>query len=121
MENRAEKIEALKILVDFNGRLINNMKILVKELREEKLEDTDKLLNDVLNAINWEISIVRSTADLLNENTEKISKDKFNEKIIDLGEALQKKEDNKIAEAMEKLIIQFEVLGEVVRKILRAN
>ena len=52
MENQAEKIEALKVLAEFNGRLIKNMKSLIIELTAGCREDTDQLLNDVLNAIN---------------------------------------------------------------------
>ena len=31
-ENRKEQIEALEVLVDFNERLVKNIRILVKEL-----------------------------------------------------------------------------------------
>ena len=119
MENRTEKIEALKALADFNGRLIQNMRILIKELRGERLEDTDKLQTDVINAINWEISVMCATMDLLNEETETIKKDSFNDKIQALAGALQEKEDNRIAEALENLIIEFQVLGEATRKVIK--
>ena len=119
MENRTEKKEALQTLVKFNDRLINNMKSLVKELREERLEDTDKLLNDVVDAINWEISVMGATMDLLNESEEQIQKEVFNEKIIALAKALQEKEDAKIADCIENLIYEFEVLGRASKEVVK--
>ena len=40
-DNRKEQIEALQVLTEFNGRLVKNMSILVKELSGERLDDTD--------------------------------------------------------------------------------
>ena len=57
--------------------------------------------------------------DVLNKDKERIRKESFNEKITILAEALQEKKDEKIAEAMQGLVIQFEVLGEVARKIIK--
>ena len=44
-DNRAEQIEALQVLEEFNGRLVKNMEIIVKELSGERLDDTDQLLS----------------------------------------------------------------------------
>lgn len=35
-DNRAEQIEALQVLEEFNGRLVKNMEIIVKELSGER-------------------------------------------------------------------------------------
>lgn len=43
-DNRAEQIEALQVLEEFNGRLVKNMEIIVKELSGERLDDTDQFL-----------------------------------------------------------------------------
>lgn len=41
-DNRKEQIEALEVLLEFNERLVKNMKIIVKELSGKRLDDTDK-------------------------------------------------------------------------------
>ncbi len=41
-DNRAEQIEALEVLTEFNDRLVHNMEIIVKELKGERLDDTDQ-------------------------------------------------------------------------------
>ena len=59
--NRQEQIEALDVLKGFNEKLLKNMKIIVKELSGARLEDTDKFLNAIIDAMNWEIQVVNGT------------------------------------------------------------
>lgn len=115
---RAEKIEALETLAEFNERLLKNLPILAKELSGERLEDTDKFLNDVIKAINWEIEVVNLTLDVLNEETERISKDIMNEKIIALSESMKEKDDTAMAEAFQELIPVFEKLDVAVKEVI---
>ena len=48
-DNRAEQIEALQVLEEFNGRLVKNMEIIVKELSGERLDDTDQFLKGIVD------------------------------------------------------------------------
>lgn len=41
IENRAEQKEALETLLEFNERLLKNMRIISKELSGARLDDTD--------------------------------------------------------------------------------
>ena len=52
-DNKKEKIEALQVLTEFNERLVKNMKIIVKELSGERLDDTDNFLSAIVNAIAY--------------------------------------------------------------------
>lgn len=108
--NRNEQVEALKVLLEFNGRLVNNMKALVRELSGNRLEDTDKLLKSVIDALNWEIQIVNSTMEVLNDGEERIDKAAFNGVIISLSEAIASKDDLKMAEQFRQVIYVFEKL-----------
>ena len=58
---REEQREALETLVEFNERLLKNMKIIVKELSGARLDDTDKFLKAIVDAMNWEIAVVNGT------------------------------------------------------------
>lgn len=118
-EMRIEKIEALQVLADFNGRLLQNLPILVKELLGEKLEDTDKFQKSIIDAINWEVEVVNCTLDILNANEENINKESFNSGIMELSEALKLGDDNRIADAFQKLIPIFENLGKIVEEIIK--
>lgn len=115
---RKEKIEALETLYEFNGRIKQNIPIIIKELTAERLEDTDVFLNDILKAINWEIQVVNCTLDVINDEKERIDKDAFNQKIIALNDAVVAKDDKKIAEAFGKLLPVVEELGIAVKEVI---
>lgn len=117
-DNRAEQIEALEILAEFNERLLKNMKIIVKELSNERLDDTDDFLKGIIDAINWEVQVVNGTLTLLNEKEEQVGKEELNRKIIALSDAIASKDDNKMVEAFQSLIPEFEHLGEAAIKVI---
>ena len=118
-EMRIEKMEALQVLADFNGRLLQNLPILVKELLGEKLEDTDKFQKSIIDAINWEVEVVNCTLDILNADEENINKESFNSGIMELSEALKLGDDNRIADAFQNLIPIFENLGKIVEEVIK--
>lgn len=116
-DNRAEQKEALEILKEFNDRLLKNMNIIVKELSGERLDDTNKFLKGIVDAINWEVQVVNGTMELLNEEKERVNKEVFNTRIIALSDAISSKEDQKMAEAIKNLIPEFEALGQAAEEV----
>lgn len=118
-DNRKEQIEALEVLLEFNERLTKNMKIIVKELSGQRLEDTDKFLKAIIDAINWEIEVVNGTMEVLNEGTKRLNKEDFNELIVSLSEAIEAKDDAKMAEGFEKVIPVFEQLGVAAKEVIQ--
>lgn len=117
IENRAEQKEALETLLEFNVRLVKNMNIIVKELSGERLEDTGAFLEDILQAMNWEIQVYNGTMELLNENKVRMDKDMFNEKIEALNGAIASKDDAQLAEKFTEIIPVFEALGEAAKEV----
>ena len=115
--NRVEQMEALNVLVDFNERLVKNMTIIVKELSGKRLDDTDKFLKSIVDAINWEIQVINGTMDLLNDGEERINKTKFNDAIVALSGAITENNDKKMAQEFEKVIPVFEQLGVVAKEV----
>lgn len=73
-DNRKEQIEALEVLLEFNERLVKNMNIIVKELSGKRLDDTDKFLKSIVDAINWEIQVVNGTLEVINDGEERLDK-----------------------------------------------
>ncbi len=116
--NRSEQMEALKVLEEFNGRLISNMKSLVNELSGNRLEDTDKLLKTVIDSLNWEIQVVKSTMDVLNDGTTRVDKDSFNKAIVSLSEAISSGDDNRMAGQFQETIKVFENLDLAVKAVV---
>ena len=117
-DTRLEQKEALETLLEFNERLLKNMSIIVKELSGERLDDTDKFLKSIIDAMNWEIGVMNGTMSLLNEGKERIKKECFNRKVIAFGEAVNAKDDTKIAVAMKELIPEFEGLGVAAKEVI---
>lgn len=118
-DKRAEQKEALEVLVEFNERLVKNMNIIVKELSGQRLDDTDKFLKGITDAMNWEIEVTNGTMDLLNEGQERIHKETFNSEVIKLSEAVKAKDDAAIAEAITRLIPIFEHLGAAAGEVIK--
>ena len=74
-DSREEQIEALKTLYEFNQRLLKNMRIVIKELSGERLDDTDNFVKGIIDAMNWEIEVMNGTMSVLNENEVRIEKE----------------------------------------------
>lgn len=117
--NREEQIDALEVFTDFNERLIKNMNIIVRELSGARLDDTDKFLKSIVDAINWEIQVVNGTMDLLNEGKERVHKEEVNNVIVSLSNAIAEKNDAKIAQEFKKVIPVFEQLGESAKEVIK--
>lgn len=118
IENRAEQKEALEILTEFNVGLVKNMRIIVKELSGERLDDTDAFLKGILEAMNWEIQVVNGTLELLNEDKMRIDKAEFNTKVVALSEAVAENDDAKMATSFTELIPMFETLGAAAMEVI---
>lgn len=117
-ENRKEQIEALEVLVDFNERLVKNIRILVKELSGERLDDTDNFIKGIVDAMNWVIQVMNGTMDVLNEGKVRIEKEVFNQHIVAVANAIEKKDDAKMAEAFANVLPCFEQLGEAASQVM---
>lgn len=99
---RKEQLEALEVLTEFNERLVKNMNIIVKELSGERLDDTDKFLKSIVDAINWEIQVVNGTMEVLNDGKERVNKESFNAAVVALSQAIGENDDAKMAEEFKK-------------------
>lgn len=117
-DKRQEQIEALETLAEFNERVLKNIPILVRELSGERLNDTDKFLDGIVKAINWEIEVVNLTMEVLNEEKERVSKEVMNEKIIALSQAINAKNDSAMVEAFKELLPVLENLEKAVKEVI---
>lgn len=119
MENiTAEQLEALETMAEFNERLLKNLPTLITELSGNRQPDTDQYQKSIIDAINWEIAVINSTLEVLNQGKVRIHKEDFNQKVIALNSAISSKEDSGIAGALEMLIPCFEQLGKAIRETI---
>ncbi len=115
---RKEQKEALVVLLEFNERIVKNLGILEKELSGQRLDDTDKFIKGIVDAINWEVQVMNGTMDLLNEGRERISKEEYNEKLTEFSSAIASKNDARMAESVGALIPLFERLGSAAKEVI---
>lgn len=115
--NRIEQLEALTTLAEFNDRLLKNLPIIISELSGNRQPDTDKYLQNIINAINWEIAVTNATLDVLNEGQERVNKESFNQEVLNLNSALSSGEDAKTAAVLENLVPYFEGLGNAAKEV----
>ena len=118
---RAQQIEALEVLADYNERLVKSMNGVIGELKGERKEDTDQYLEEIIKGINWEIGILNGTLSLINEGEERIQKEEMNSSILKLSKALEGKVDQDMAEAMQEALPMFEKLGKVAKEIVEKS
>ncbi|MCI9532828.1 MAG: molecular chaperone [Lachnospiraceae bacterium] len=117
-EIRAQQIEALEVLADYNERLVKSIGSVIGELEGDRKEDTDKFLDEIIKGINWEIGILNGTMSLINEGEVRVDKEEMNGSILNLSKALEGKVDKEMAEALQKALPMFEKLGQVAREIV---
>lgn len=115
---KREQKEALEVLLDFNSRVVKNLGILEKELTGQRLDDTDKFIKGIVDAINWEVQVMNGTMDLLNEGKERINKEEYNEKLTEFSSAIASKNDGRMAESVRALIPLFEKLGNAAKEVI---
>ena len=89
-DNRAEQIEALEVLTEFNDRLVHNMEI-----------------------------IVFGTLDTLNDGKVRVDKAGFNTAIVALSDAIAAKDDARMAVEFENVIPVFQQLGEAAKEVTK--
>ena len=108
MDNmKVQQMEALSTVIEYIDKLVPNMETIIRELRGKRQEDTDEFLNHILIGMNWVIETFNVTMDIINGERVRIDKDEVNSRIIDLGEALKEKDDNRIADILEGDVIPF--------------
>lgn len=104
---RQQQIEALQVAHEYSVKLIKGIENVAEELNGNRMLDTDTYLDEVVKGINWTIEIINRTMDVINEKEVLIEKEKVNEAVKTLGEALAKKEDALIVDALKGGIMEF--------------
>lgn len=106
-ELRTQQTEALQVAHEYSIKLINGIKNVADELEGSRLPDTDTYLNEVVNGLNWIIEVTNGTMSLINEESVVIEKDKVNDVINSLSEALKSKDDMAIADILKNGVLGF--------------
>lgn len=107
-----ERIEDLQTqimqeLLSYSDKIIYGTEVLIAELREGRLPDTEEIFNLVIQGINWEIEVFNSCEPMINKDSTFVDKTKMSEAVGRLGRVLSEKDDIKIAACLEAFFLPF--------------
>ena len=116
-ETRKQQLEALKVAGPYCGRIITALNKIIKEYSGNRLPDTDKYMESILNGLNWIFSVYNGTKDLINEKEMIIDKDIVNKSVQMLNKANQDNDDALRVEALKGILSFVEVFKAEADKI----
>lgn len=121
-DNRAEQVEALQAMLDYNPRLMHAMKCLATELLEERKPDTDEFLLAAIKGMNWEVEILNGTKEVLQEQGVDLDRSMINTAFLEFNEAYKNKDDIGMGLLYrDKVIPFFEEFENAARKVVESN
>lgn len=104
---RQQQIEAVAEMAEYNKKLVKAVREIIVELKGEDMPDTEDFLKQIVEGINWEIQVVNGTLGYINEDEELLDKEQFNQAVINHNEAINAKDNGKLAESFEVNILPY--------------
>lgn len=101
------QIEALNELLNYSESIIPATEMIIKELRNDRKEDTEEFFNLIVQGINWEIEVFNCCESLINNESEQIDKVKMADAVVRLGRVMQEKDSIKMAACLEVDFLPF--------------
>lgn len=120
-EKQEESMEALKNLCSYNKKLMHGIEQLVSELRGNKKSDTDEFLLQIIKGVGWNIETLNLIMPMINSQKILLDKSKVNNSIISLNQALETKDDKKVADELELSIKPLLIEQERIHRLLQRD
>lgn len=104
---RQQQIEAVNDMVAYNKKLVKAVQEIIIELKGMQQPDTEDLLNQIVEGINWEIQVVNGSIEYINEDSEVINMIEFDKAVNNHNEAINSEKDEVIADSLQVNILPF--------------
>lgn len=101
------QIEALQTANEYLTKLIPSMEEVIGELKSEPKEDTADYLYQIIDGLNWVIEIFNGTISLINEKSTVMDKEKINQEVLRLSDAMVSKNFEQAATVLDSGILPF--------------
>lgn len=107
MDREEKQREILQDLIEYSESLIPAVQEIIEELRNDKMDDTEEFLGEVITGINWEIEVYNQCAGLISGLSNYIDKKTMISAVKNLGSVLQSGDRDQIADCFETDFLPF--------------
>lgn len=104
---REQTMEAIRGICQYDMKLIAACEDVVEDLKEGKLSLTSKVMQNIIQGINWTVEVLNRTIDTFNEGVERLNKEELNSALVSFSTAYETGDGTKVAEAIKNAIIPF--------------
>ncbi len=102
---RQDKLEAIEGICQYDRKLIDGLEELADGLESGKETLPSKLLETVMQGVNWTVTVLNQVMDVLDEGEEKLDKQMVNDALVAFNEAFTSGDGKIIADAIRKSLI----------------
>ncbi|MBR4759352.1 MAG: hypothetical protein IK078_04295 [Lachnospiraceae bacterium] len=120
-EIKVQQYEALQDGADYALRLVPAIREILPELRGDEKDDTQDFKNQIFEGINYLVEVVNGTLPLINEKEVILNRDGIEEKMQQLINSVDSKDDAAVADALEQGILPFVEIFYQVATIMLKN
>ena len=120
-EIKVQQYEALQDGADYALRLVPAIREILPALRGDEKDDTQDFKNQIFEGINYLVEVVNGTLPLINEKEVILNRDGIEEKMQQLINSVDSKDDAAVADALEQGILPFVEIFYQVATIMLKN
>lgn len=104
---REQIVEAIKGISQYDAKLIAACEDITEDLRTGKITLLSKVMQNIIQGINWTVEVLNRTMDTFNEEKERLNKEELNSALVSFSTAYETGDGVRVAEAMQNAIIPF--------------
>lgn len=102
---RQDKLEAIEGICQYDRKLIDGLGELADNLESGKETLPSKLLETIMQGVNWTVTVLNQVMDVLDEGEERLDKKMVNASLVAFHDAVTSGDGRKIAEAIRKFLV----------------
>lgn len=104
---REQVLEAISGICEYDTKLIAACEDIMDDLKAGKVTLLSKVMQNIIQGINWTVEVLNRTMDTFNEGKERLNKEELNSALVSFSTAYETGDGGKVAEAVQNAIIPF--------------
>lgn len=104
---REQVLEAIKGICEYDTKLITACEDIIDDLTTGKITLLSKVMQNIIQGINWTVEVLNRTMDTFNEEKERLNKEELNSALVSFSTAYETGDGARVAEAVQNHIIPF--------------